>query len=879
MQNLIPVQSISFQDMLRLLVRPDVGVIVIQGIGGSGKTWAAKAAYRAAMTSNLFEEYVWVPLSMNCSMRQCINKIAASLSCNKGYNLSIERTKAIIKEHLTKRKFLLVLDNAYFTEESILECLGVPRPQQQSLGSKIIVTTRTGRGESAMEPDIVLMPQPLTYEESYDLLREKIGKDICFAHDLISYCFGMPLTIVLLAGVLCDAPTQEAFDELVAKAHVALGAHISVFHTMERMVKFGYHHLPSDNVRHCLLYCLLFPEHQGIAVKELIWYWIMDGLLHKNIGFDEANHIGKEILDVLIKHGMVYLDDNGHIRMHDVIRETVSRYGKDNGYNEQHDWHVSNPISIRLEHLAKSSRRVLLMDTEMECLYGSPSCSFISSLLLRGNCLLRAMSEEFFCHMGLLGILDLSFTRIQVLPLSISRLTRLRMLLLIGCDYLKEIRHITPLVRLEVLDASGSGSLKSVGSGSFDHMVLLKVLDLSATSITFLTSIPVSMELRHLNLQGCPFLRSDLPYGVSKSGAVQNLWLGNVEDLADLMDMLWLPCGLTFNLFNMHGLEVSLDANMGGRGTTCVYASDAYFFNCLKKDSPLWLNCFRKFQIVISCSMDCQTMDTDVQAMKKDSTFQNSYFRTKRFAHSNEPNRYLEINGTIGVPSDLDGILGHAELISLKKLAMTTQSSDLNFSSMEAVRELWVENCDHLESFLTAEVVQALSAMGNLHSLWISNMENLSSFCKGVEGVTSFSCLKHLLFDCCPNLICLFPSVLHFPNLETLSIRFCDILERVFDNSALGEDTLPRLQSLQLWELPELTSVCSGVLPSLKNLKVRGCTKLRKIPVGVNENSPFVITIGEQLWWDSLIWDDETIKRWLLFRNWRPLLPHIATEG
>jgi len=173
-----------------------------------------------------------------------------------------------------------------------------------------------------------------------------------------------------------------------------------------------------------------------------------------------------------------------------------------------------------------------------------------------------------------------------------------------------------------------------------------------------------------------------------------------------------------------------------------------------------------------------------------------------------------------------------------------------------------------VESLLSADEVQALSTVGNL-----------SSLCKGVEDVTSFSCLKHLLLDCCPKLLCLFPSALRLPNLETLHIRFCDVLERVFDRSVLGEDTLPRLQSLQLWELPELTSVCGGVLPSLKNLKVRGCAKLRKIPVGVNENSPFVTTTGEQLWWDNLLWDDETIKRWLLFRNWGPLLPHLATEG
>ncbi|CAL4973599.1 unnamed protein product [Urochloa decumbens] len=860
--------------MLSLLVRSDVRVVIIQGIGGSGKTWAAKAAYRVARTSNLFDEYIWVSLSINCSVRKCLNKIAASLSCKIRDNLSVERTRTFIKECLTPRKFLLVFDNAYFTEESILEYLGVPDPEQQRLGSKIIMTTRTGRAVSTISPNIVITPEPLTYEESYDLLREKIGKDISFAHDLISYFYGIPLNIIILAGAVCDAPTEESFSELVASAHAALETQTSIFSTLQCMVKFGYHQLPSDNVRQCLLYCLIFPDDQGISVKELIWYWIMDGLLQEAIGFDEANHIGKEILDVLIKHGMVYLDGNDHVHMHDVIRETVSRIGKDMGYKEQH--YSCNPI-IKLEHFLNHSNIVSLMDTEMECLRGSPRYLSTTSLLLRGNYLLRTISEEFFSQMtGTLEILDMSFTRLEVLPPSISYLIRLRMLLLIGCDRLEEIRHIAPLARLEVLDASGCRSLKSVESGSFDHMVFLKVLDLSATSITFLTSIPVSMELRHINLQGCPFLGSEPPYGVSKGGAVRKLNLGIIEDLAAWMGMLWLPCGLNFHLSDKFGMKVSLDANRDS--SAYVYASDAYFFNCLEKDSPLWYNCLQRFQIVISPSMDNETMDTNDQV---NSIVQNSYFRTEHFTHSIDPMRmrYLEINGTVGVPSDLDGILYHAEMILLKRLAMTTQFSDLNIRSMQAVRELWVENCDHLESLLSADEVKALSMVGNLHNLWISNMEKLSSFCKVVEEVTSFSCLKHLLFDSCPNLLYLFPLALRLPNLETLHIRFCDVLERVFDSSVLGEDALPRLQLLQLWELPELTSVCGGVLPSLKNLKVRGCSKLQKIPVGVNENSPFVTTTGEQLWWDSLQWDDETIKRWLLFRNWGPLLPHLATEG
>ncbi|GJN17449.1 hypothetical protein PR202_gb04513 [Eleusine coracana subsp. coracana] len=735
-----------------------------------------------------------------------------------------------------------------------------------------------------MMPDIVITPQPLTYKESHKLLCKKIGKDIDFRHDLIDSCHGIPLIIILLAGVLCDGPSEEASREIISNAYVALGSKVSVFHTLQRLARFGYDQLPSDNARHCFLYCLLFPEDQSIPIKNLIQYWIMDGLLQEASGFHDAKYIGNEILDILTRHGMLYLEDKDHVRMHDVIRETLSGIGKANGFMEQDDWHFIDPI-VKLEQLSKTTNRIPLMNTEMECLRGIPKCFVLSSLLLRGNYHLKAISEEFFWYMGKLAILDLSLSRIKVLPSSISCLTRLRMLLLTGCDHLEEIRYIDSLEQLEVLNASGCNSLKSISSGSFDNMVYLKILDLSATSITFLPSITACRELYRLDLQCCPLLGSQhsdsrfiqIPYGLSKSGMVQNLQLGSIEDMAYWMSMRWLPCGLTFILSDRFGIKVSFDVNEDSK--TYIYASDACYFNCLEKDSPLWFNCLQKFQIVISPLVDDQTMEMDAGAMKTDLIFRNSHFRTKHFTDSTAHMRYLGINGSAGIPSDLDGILYHAELISLKRLAMTTRLSDLKIRSMKAVRELWVEDCDQLEIFLSTDDVQVLSAVGSLQNLWISNVEKLSSFCKGVEDVISFNCLKHLLLDCCPNIMCLFPSELRLSNLETLHIRFCDILETVFDSSVLGEQTLPRLQLLQLWELPELTSVCGGVLPFLKNLKVRGCTKLQKIPVGMNENSPLLVTNGEESWWNSLIWDDESIKLWVLFRKWGPLLPHHATEG
>lgn len=876
---------ISIQDMLCLVLRPQGEVVVIEGIGGLGKTWTAKAAFEAARNSNLFDIYIWVSLSRSCSLRRCIEKIAACLSSGTGEELSSQRIRAKIREHLARRKFLLVLDNAYFTEENILEHLGIPHPREQSFGSKIIVTTRTGRALAVMEPATVITPQPLAYQDSYDLLREKIGKDISPSDtlELINNCYGMPLSIILLAGALCDVPTQEEFAELISETYRVQGHKVSPSNTMIRLVDFGYRRLPSDTARHCFLYCLLFPDNEAIPVKDLIIFWIMDGLIQEARDFHDANCIAMEILQVILKHGLIYLEDDDHVRMHDVIRETVSRLGRGNGYVEQPDWCFDN--DVRLEYLAKLGRRISVMNTKKEELCGSPYCNWTSTLLLRGNRHMRTVSEEFFGRMGLLRVLDLSFTRIKVLPQSISHLLWLRMLLLIGCEHLEKIQHIGPLEMLEVLNASGCSSLKEIECGSFDHMMLLKILDLSRTSIECLPSLAASMELRQLLLQDCPCLESEqttetnakprdttfvkFPYGVSKTGAVRNLQLGANKDLVDWMAMLWLPRGLIFELSDRFGMRVSQDVNENGK--TYIHASNTTFFQSLDKDSALWSNCFQQFQIVISPLKYDQTIDSDSGVM-----------RTKFVSvddHSGDFDRFLEIN-CVGIPDGIEGILSHADLISLKRVTATDKVWNLNTGRITAARELWIENCHQLENLFFLEEVQVLSAMGKLKNLWISNMENLASFCQGMKDVISFSCLMHLVLDCCPKLNFLFPSSLRLPNLRSLHIRFCDSLERVFDESIVVEDALPGLQSLQLWELPELTCVCEGALPSLKDLKVRGCAKLKKIPVGVNGNSPFFTTIiGETPWWNNLVWDDEGIKRWMLFRNWGPMLPHLATEG
>jgi hypothetical protein len=844
--------------MLQLILRPEGEVVVIDGYGGLGKTWAAKTAVKTARNSNRFDTYIWVPLSESSSLRRCVEKIATCLSIDIGEEILSSRISVMIKEHLARRKFLLVLDNAYFVEENILQLMGIPDPCEH--GSKVIVTTRTVRARSVVKPSIIITPQTLSYQASYDFLREKIGKDM--DPGLIEDCFGMPLSLILLAGALSDVRTQEEFIELAREAYVAQGRKISVFISMIRLVNFGYRCLPTDTSRRCFLYCLRFPADEAISVKDLIISWKLHGMIQEARDYHEANCIGMEIIHVLLKHGLMHLEDDDHIRMHDVIRETISDLGRVNG-------HVEQPG----RYLQPGSGRYFDNDVQS------------GTLFLRGIRHMRIIPEDFFWRVGMLKVLDLSFTQISILPQSISHLFYLQMLLLVGCGHLEKIQHIGSLEMLEVLNASDCASLKRVEYGSFDRMRLLKILDLSKTSMECLPSLAASRELQQLLLQDCPCLQSEqptetndkscdtkfirFPYGVSKQGAVWNLQLGANKDHVDWMNMLWLPRGLTFELSDRFGMRVSEDVNQNSK--TYIHASHANFFQSLDKESPLWLNCFQKFQIVISPLKFDQTMDSAFRVARTKFSSED--------AHSSDFDRFLEIN-CFSIPNDIEGILSRAELISLKSVKETDQVWNLNTGKLTAARELWIEDCHQVENLFLWEEVHVLSRMGKVQNIWISNMENLAYFCEGMEFLTSFSCLVHLHLDCCPKLIFLFPSSLRLPKLRSLDIRFCDSLKRVFDEPIDAEHALPGLRSLQLWELPELGCVCGGVLPSLKDLKVRGCAKLKKIPVGVTENSPFYTKIiGEALWWNDLVWDDEGIKRWVLFRAWGPLLPHFATEG
>ncbi|RZR78216.1 hypothetical protein BHM03_00003492 [Ensete ventricosum] len=865
------------QHLMEEVTNPDVGTVVVYGISGLGKTWTARQAYGRAMASCLFDVFLWISLSATCTTVRARQKILESLSIAVEDYGDEERITEKIHSFLSGRRFLLVLDDAWFTEDRMLATLGVPTPRHNA--SKVVVTTRTRRALTVMEPDVVIEQSSLSIKESWDLFCQISGRSIVnsLGRMVVEASHGMPLLIVLMAGALKDSLSDSANEELTVKVSSALQDDLAA-------ARFAYSMLSDDEVKHCLVYCLLFPGDMAVRDDELIQYWLMDGMIAEGFLSAAATDKAKKILQLLLHRRLLYREDDDHVRMHDTVREDLMNTGRQGGHHGYSCAAYSEgPTSIWFP--VERYSRISLMNCRIERLPQIPQCFFLSTLILRGIRCLKVLPNSFFDNMQILRFLDISFTAIRNLPYSVSKLVNLHCLLLKGCQHLEELQHIGSLQKLEVLDASGCSALRTIAPGSFTVKNMLRVLDLSRTSIEFFPSCSRFPELRCLFLGGCRRLNfqesvlhigdlpklmeldvsgtalSEFPYGITKTGHLQNLKLCTESNAVDWMVMQWLQPGLTWDEHT--GVYASVKTGVEDNRTyLCV--RNTSFFQSLDKDSPLWDNCFLRFHFRV-CPSEEANRDGEFGFQNDNFVFRETYFGTKYCSRPPNACRFLEIHHVR--PWGIGGVLNHADVVFLNDVKLVKQLSDFGLQSLGAMRECWIQRCDQMETIFTAELEDASQVL-SLEKLWISNLEKLSFLFAGVERETNFTSLKHIHIDCCPNLVGLFCSTLRFQNLETLQIRFCDELESVYDHSVHGEEAFPRLHTLRLWELPELKSVCGGILPCIKYVKVKECPKLKALPVGVNDMTPIAIIRGERQWWNNLTWEDERIKSHLLFRRW-----------
>ncbi|XVF82339.1 hypothetical protein PTKIN_Ptkin16aG0038600 [Pterospermum kingtungense] len=252
--------------ILDLILRNDVNdagvysVIPIVGMGVIGKTTLAQLVYNDDSIKDHFDLRAWVCVSDNFDINR-ITKTILSTPCDMN-DLSSLQDK--LKEKLSKKKFLLVLDDVWNENYNAWLALRPPFDAGEP-GSKIIVTTRSSNVSSIMRtvPDYSL--ECLSKEDSLHMLaNHALGREDFTGHpdlkeiglEIVKKCGGLPLATITIGGLLRTKENSDAWKDILESDIWNLPPTRS---DIVPALWLSYYYLPS-HLKQCFAYCSLLPK-------------------------------------------------------------------------------------------------------------------------------------------------------------------------------------------------------------------------------------------------------------------------------------------------------------------------------------------------------------------------------------------------------------------------------------------------------------------------------------------------------------------------------------------------------------------------------------------------------------------------------------------
>ncbi|CAL5329461.1 unnamed protein product [Camellia sinensis] len=800
--------------------------IGVWGMGGVGKTTIMKHINNQLLDETCnFSDVVWVTVSKTLEIKNLQRQIAKKLNLNLSDNKDELRTASEIHNLLSqKKRYVLILDDLW--KAFPLEEVGIPEPTRDN-GCKLVLTTRSLEVSRQMEC-INVEVERLTGDETLNLFMRNVKEHQTVldpqvketAERVAKKCARLPLVIVTVAR------SMKGVNEIHEwrNAEQIMDKEKGIF----KRLKFSYSRLKDEQAQHCFLYCALYPEDYNIQREELIEYWIAEGLIREMGNREAMFSKGHAILNKLIN---TYLLEKGvlkeSVKMHDLIRDMalkitstsprfMVRAGEGLKRVPHKDW-------------SKDLERVSLMQNDIEELPSEPICPRLTTFLGRGSLskVLPNIPDSFFLCMPGLKVLDLSYTAIESLPKSISKLENLHQLLLRDCRELEYVPSLEKLKALEHFALTGS-QIKEVPQG-IEELVNLRKLELSNNDILGMS--PCWKLCRLTQLHYLEILCTEVKV--------------SAEELFCLKQLKFL-CAQFHNEQELTKFVNSEQCKSLERYGLAVRIVDESNF-CTKERALL---CVYDWGDLYSNGVDAVVLPSDIGYLKIVSW-----------------DNHISLSDI----QSLRNARGLREFVIHKCRGLQSVFSSSSPSSSSSSSSCFSE--DYHIPLTTIETLR-FRKLPNFRVLFDRVVP---------PHYISFN-LKTLAFWYCPKIVNIFSALLlhNFPNLEALDVFHCENVEEIIvevetsDRGGHREDdgntiTLPNLKYLRLINLPKLKSINKGIMvcESLKIIAIGGCPMLRRLPISLHMNEdgeqasapPALESItGEEEWWEFLEWDNPLTK-------------------
>ncbi|XP_034205770.1 disease resistance protein RUN1-like [Prunus dulcis] len=324
----------------------DVGILVIYGMSGIGKTTIAKSLYNTNFErfggSSFIENIREISQQPNGLVQIQKQLLSDILNGRKVKIQSVSEGMTEIQDAISSKRVFLVLDDVdHISQLDVV--LGMK--DQFYPGSKIIITTRRAGLLKAHQVTKVHAVQTLDNKESLELLSwHAFGRDhpiedyIEYSEKLVDHCGGLPLALQVLGSSLLGESIgvwKSALEKLKA---IPNGEIVN-------KLRVSYDSLQDDHDRKLFLHiaCFFIGKDKDCIVK------ILDGC-------DFYTIVG---IQNLIDRCLVTIDGWDKVHMHDLIRgmgrEIVHLESKE-PWKRSRVWHHKDSFKILTEKNVRNMR-------------------------------------------------------------------------------------------------------------------------------------------------------------------------------------------------------------------------------------------------------------------------------------------------------------------------------------------------------------------------------------------------------------------------------------------------------------------------------------------------------------------------------------------
>ncbi|KAI3467122.1 hypothetical protein Pfo_023785 [Paulownia fortunei] len=418
---------VGFKDEMELIKErlargtEKLDIVSIVGMPGLGKTTLAKIVYEDPLIVDHFYVRAWCYVSPNYVENEMMLSILSSVIklTDEIRKMEDDELSEMLYKQLKGRRYLIVMDDVWG-----IDAIGVLKRffPDDSNGSRIMLTSRNKlTGSEAKYHSDPIELRLLTDDESWDLLNAKVfHQEMCpwelqqVGKQIAQKCNGLPLAVVVVAGLLVRSDKKQGFWEQVAEN---LSSHIlgdAEGQGME-VLELSYKLLP-DYLKPLFLYLGAFPVDKVIQVRKLTWLWIAEGFVQKTKLKSLEDEAEKNLMD-LIDRSLVIIADrrsNGRVktcRVHDLLRDLCLAKAKEENFLQRIHVERLLPDPLIYEH-----RRLSIQVKQQNGIIPMPCSPTVRSLLffLDGGALsYTKQSYLVLDKMKLLRVLELESDAIE----------------------------------------------------------------------------------------------------------------------------------------------------------------------------------------------------------------------------------------------------------------------------------------------------------------------------------------------------------------------------------------------------------------------------------------------------------------------------------